>query len=86
MKVSILYHPESEYSRTVEEYVHDFEHQKGKSIELVNLETREGAELARLYDIVQYPALFVRRDTGELLKHWQGTPLPLMNDVAGYLS
>lgn len=86
MKLSILYHPDSEFARTVEEYAHDFEHQKGAAIELISLETREGADLATLHDIVQYPALFVRRETGELVKHWQGLPLPLMNQVAAYLT
>lgn len=69
----------------VEEYAHDFERQKGTAIGLVSLETREGADLARLYEIVRYPALLVSRESGELLKHWEGEPLPLMNEVAGYL-
>lgn len=86
MKISILYHPNSEHSRTVEEYAHDFEHQKGAAIELISLDTRPGAELAALYGIVQYPALLVRRDSGELIKHYEGEPLPLMNEVAAYLT
>lgn len=86
MKISILYRPKSEFSRVVEEYARDFEYQKGTAIELISLETRAGADLATLHDIVQYPAIFVRRDTGELVKHWQGLPLPLMNEVAGYLT
>ncbi len=86
MKISILYHPASEFARAVESYARDFERQKGAAIELISLETREGAELATLYDIVQYPAVLARRDSGELLKHWEGDPLPLMNEVAGYLA
>lgn len=86
MKVSILYHPESEFARAVEEYAHDFERQKGKAIELISLETKDGANLAALYDIVRYPALIVRRDNNDLVKHWEGEPLPLMNEVAGYLN
>lgn len=85
MKASILYHPESEFSRIAEQYARDFEHQKGKTVELISLETPEGANLAELYGVVQYPALFVCRDSGELVKHWEGEPLPLMNEVAGYL-
>lgn len=70
----------------VEEYAHDFEHFKGTPIELVSLETRQGADTAALYAIMQYPALLVRRDNGDLIKHWEGEPLPLMNEVAGYLN
>ena len=86
MKVSVLYHPASELARVVEEYAHDFERQKGSTIELISLETKEGANLASLYDIVQYPALLVRQDNNNLIKHWEGDPLPLMDEVAGYLN
>ncbi len=85
MKAVILYHPKSEFSRQVEEYVRDFERQKGKSLELISLETKEGADMAKLYDIVQYPAVLALKESGELLKDWQGSVLPLMNEVAGYL-
>lgn len=85
MKVAILYHPNSEHARRAEEYARDFELQHGKSIELLSLETKEGSDLSRLYDIIQYPALLVLREGGELIKEWQGEQLPLMNEVSGYL-
>jgi len=85
MKVFILYHPNSEWARIVEEYAHDFEHFKGKKIELVNLDTREGAAMATLYDITTYPAVLATKEDSQLLKEWQGEVLPLMNEVAAYL-
>lgn len=85
MKAVILYHPNSEFARPVEEYVRDFDRTRNKTIKLVSLETLEGAEQARLYDIVQYPALLVVRDDGRIMKAWQGTQLPLMDEVNGYL-
>ena len=85
MKATILYHPQSESARRVEEYVHDFERLHSTTIELVSLETKEGAELAKLYDIVQYPAVLAMRDDGELLQHWQGEQLPLMDEVVAQL-
>ncbi len=81
-----MYHPKSEFSRMVEEYAHDFERQKATAIELISLETREGAVLAALYEIVRYPALIVRQDNGDYVKHWEGELMPLMNEVAGYLN
>jgi len=69
----------------VEEYVQDFERQRGQTIELISLDTVEGADMARLYGILQYPALLVIRDDGQLLKEWQGERLPLMDEVAGYI-
>ncbi len=85
MKVVILYHPRSEWARNVEEYARDFEHQRNKKIELVSVEEREGADMAKLYDIVSYPAVLALRDSGDLLAHWQGEQLPLMNELSAYL-
>ena len=86
MKALMLYQPNSEYSRMVEEYIHDFERTRGRKIELLSMSTRDGAALASLYDIVQYPGLLVLRDDGQLVTFWQGNKLPLMNEVAGYLA
>jgi len=84
MKVYILYHPQSDHSRSVEEYATDFERTKSKKIELLSLESPEGADMAQLYDVVQYPAVIAQRDNGELVKSWEGAELPLMDEVAAY--
>lgn len=84
----VLYHPSSEEARKLEEYVHDFAQRNNFQIELVSLETREGAATASLYDIVRYPALLVVDVDGRLHKEWQGADSlpPLMNELAGYLA
>ncbi len=85
MNIVILYHPNSEHSRVVEEYAHDFERSRGHAIELVSLETKQGSDMARVYDIVEYPAvLVVKHSSSELVKFWVGVPLPLMDEVASY--
>ena len=86
MKLAILYHPESESRRLVEDYAHDFEHRKGSPIELISLETKQGSDMAKLYGIVQYPAMLAVRNDGQLLKHWEGETLPLMDEAAAYLA
>lgn len=86
MKVSILYHPHSEYARPIEEYAHDFKRQRGHDVELVSLETRDGSSLASLYDIVRYPAILVTRESGELVFESEGPELPLMNELAAYIA
>ncbi|HTE21849.1 MAG TPA: hypothetical protein VK674_02305 [Candidatus Limnocylindria bacterium] len=86
MKAVILYRPGSEFARIVEEFARDFERQRGKTLELLSLDTVAGADMARLYGINQYPALLTLRDDGQLLKDWQGEHLPLMEEVAGYLN
>lgn len=86
MIIRILYHPNSEHARQVEDYKRDFERsQNTGEIELISLETREGADMAKLYDIVRYPAVLAVTDTDRvLMKLWQDEKLPLMSEVASY--
>jgi len=66
--------------------VHDFErrYDAGKRIELKSLSTRDGAATASIYDITAYPAIMALAEDGRPLNIWQGLPLPLMDEVAGY--
>lgn len=85
MKVFALYHPVSEYARTVEDFKRDFERFSHYSMDLLSLESVEGSDKARLYDIVQYPAIVVTRDDGQILKYWSGETMPLINEISSYL-
>jgi hypothetical protein len=87
MKVVILYRPNSDHATEVESYVRDFEHQHNLSdkVELVSVNTREGAATASLYDVMAYPTILAMAEDGRLLNVWQGKPLPLMDEVAGYI-
>ncbi len=86
VKLLILYRPNSEHESEVESYVRDFQrrYDVGRKIEMVSLNTRDGAATASLYDVVSYPAILVLGDDGSMVGFWQGTPLPLMDEVAGY--
>lgn len=84
MKIVALYHPSSEWARNVETYARDMERTQGMSVELVSLETRDGAAMASLYDVMQFPALMVMKDDGQMQQLWQGEQLPLMSEVAGF--
>lgn len=84
MKIVGLYHAQGEFARQLEEFARDFDRQHGKSMELLDLETKAGSDLAALYDIVQYPAILAIRDDGQLAKAWLGTAFPLMDEVSGY--
>lgn len=85
MKIVVLYRPDSEYSRIVETFVHDYKrtHEDGK-MELMNIDSRDGTAMMSLYDIVQQPAILALRDDGSVLNSWQGPDLPLMDEVAAY--
>ncbi|MBX4197191.1 hypothetical protein KW801_01385 [Candidatus Saccharibacteria bacterium] len=85
MRTVILYHPNQEFAGVAEDFKRDFESRhQDKKIGLVSLETVEGAEMAKLYDVVRYPAILVVRDDGALQKLWQDRPFPLMDEVAAY--
>ena len=84
MRIVALYHPASDHARRVEEYVRDFERRYPHKIELMSLETRDGADFARLYDIVHYPALIALRDSGEMLQIWSDEQLPLTDEIIAY--
>lgn len=85
MKAVVLYRPNSDHSRVVEDYVRDFNKRQPAQITTVSLNTRDGAAMASLYDIQQYPCVMLVREDGQLVREWQGTTLPLFNDVAAYL-
>lgn len=86
MKLLILYRPDSEHSTDVESFVRDFQHQHeiGRKLELVSLNTRDGAATASLYDVMSYPAILALANDGSVINIWQGMPMPLMDEVAGY--
>jgi hypothetical protein len=85
MKVLILYRPNSEHSRLIEEFVHEYESRhQSDHLELLNIDTREGSATATLYDIVQYPAIMVMHGDGHIQKIWQGDSLPRLDEVASY--
>lgn len=84
MRVAVLYRSNSEHERVVLDYDHDFERRTGRSLTLYDLNTRDGAAMASLYDITSYPAVMALSDDGQVLQLWQGGNLPLMNEVMYY--
>jgi hypothetical protein len=85
MKVLVLYRPNSEHGRLVEEFIHDFQSRhQDERLEIMNIDSRDGAATASLYDVLQYPAILVLQNDGYLQKSWIGDSMPLIDEVAGY--
>jgi len=84
MKVIVLYRPNSDHARVVEEYLRDFQSQHASRVEALSIDTREGSATATLYDVVRYPAILVIQNDGYVSKIWEGDPLPLMDEIASY--
>jgi len=85
MKVLILYRPNSEHERTIEEFIREYRRRHSNHLEVLSIDTREGDATATLYDVVQYPAILVLQTDGYVQKIWQGESLPLMDEVAAYV-
>lgn len=85
MRVLVLYHPVSDHGGMVADYAKEFERYKGKKIDLVSLESVEGAELAELYGVTSYPTVMAMADNGSLQRMWQGGEMPLMDELSYYV-
>ena len=84
MKAVIIYRPESDHARAVEDYLRDFSRQTGRELETMDPDTSDGAELCRVYDIVEYPSVIALSDDGQLQNNWRGLPLPTLSELSYY--
>lgn len=86
MRIVIIYRPKSDHARKVEEYIADFERfHPGENLETINIDSPEGASIAELYGIMDYPAVLALANDGQMQQQWVGVKkMPLMNDLAYY--
>ena len=87
MKVLVLYRPNSEFARGVEEFVHDLRvrhNLEDQQLEIQDFDSREGMATASIYDIMSHPAIVVIGNDGGYVKSWEGSQLPRPEEVAGY--
>lgn len=84
MRTFVVYKDESDHARAVIDYLRDFKRQTGKDLEVIDPDTREGADLCRTYDIVEYPTIVALDASGVLQNTWRGQPLPTISEVSYY--
>jgi len=85
MRVVAIWRDNTDYARSMIEFLRELEHRLGKAPESLDPDSPEGESLARSYDIVEYPSILAIDDSGKLVQLWHGTMLPKMDDVAFYL-
>lgn len=86
MKVLVIYRPNSQQARSVEEFIHEFQRRYDHyRIEVISIDSREGSATASLYDVLQHPAILVLTDTGSVQQSWVGDNLPRIDDVVAYV-
>ena len=87
MKILVLYRPNSEHARKVEEFLHDLQRQHDidqRNLQIIDVDSRDGMTTASIYDIMTSPAVVVTDNVGSYIQSWVGGDLPLMQDVAAY--
>jgi hypothetical protein len=85
MKMVVLYRPNSEQEGKVLDFTRDYKQLRNRELNLVSLDTVEGDNMAKVYDITQYPAFLAIKDDGQLEQMWQGEQMPLMNEIDYYM-
>ena len=85
MKTVLLYRANSEHERLVLDYLRDFKMQTGKDLPTMEVDSAEGMELCRMYDIVEYPAILARNNDGQVQNLWTGQTLPRIGEVSYYV-
>lgn len=85
MRTFIVFKEQSDHARPVLDYLVDFNRQTGKQLATIDPETREGADLCRVYDVVEYPTIVAVDDNGVMQNMWRGLPLPTISELSYYV-
>jgi hypothetical protein len=85
VSVSVIYKTSSEHAREVREFLHEFEKNTAHKLIEIDPDTSEGANICRLYDVVEYPSIIATTSDGQLQNMWAGSPLPTINEVSSYV-
>lgn len=85
MRTVVVYKDEADYSRTVDEFIRDFQRQTGHKLTTINPDTSEGTHFCETYGIVQYPTIIALSDESVMQNMWVGLPLPTINEVSYYV-
>lgn len=83
----MLYRPGSDKAGMAEDYATEYSRlHPDKKIELVSLDTIDGAEMAKLYGVSNNPAILTMAGNGTMLQLWQDEHLPLFSELDFYSS
>jgi hypothetical protein len=84
MRVVVVAKEETDYARSVEMFLRDFNRQTGRDLEVLDPNSLEGESFCRAYDIVEYPTIVALSDEGIMLQMWRGVSLPTISEVSYY--
>lgn len=64
---------------------HELQRIYNTELELVSLDTREGAQLAATYELMNYPAFLALDSHGTPMQTWSDGQVPLMNELEYFI-
>ena len=85
MRVVVVYRDETDYARSVTDFLRDFNHQTGHEVEVLDPDTPAGTDFCRAYDIIEYPTMIAISEDGHMQNLWRGLPLPTISEVSYYV-
>ncbi len=84
MRIVVVARDRSDYSRQVEELIHDFKRQTGGEIEQIDPDSKDGISFCRAYGIVEYPTILAINHESVMQQMWRGLPLPTISMISFY--
>ncbi len=85
MRVVVVYKDNSDYTRVVLDYLHDFERQTGHGLEVMDPDTAGGTSFCTAYDIVDYPTIIAISEDSVMQNIWRGIPFPTISELSYYV-
>lgn len=85
MRIVVLYRDQTDYARTVIDFLHDFSRQTGHDLETLDPDSAEAVLFCDTYGIVDYPTIIAMSDDGVMQNIWNGLPLPTISEVSYYV-
>ena len=85
MRVVVIYKPETDYAREVEDYLFEFKRRSGHDLETLDPDTPAGISFCETYDLLEFPCVVALSDDGQMQNLWKGLPLPTMSEVSYYV-
>ena len=85
MRVYIFYRSNTESDVAVDNFLRLLHDRQAAQVRRVDVDTRDGDDLSRLYSIMSYPSVLVVTDDGRQIKLWHGS-LPMVAEITIYLN
>lgn len=85
MRVVAVWRERTDYAREVQDWMKQFEQERGIKVESVNPDSKEGELFVEARDLLQYPTVLVLTDAGMVVAEFKGRPLPQFAEVGYYL-